>query len=120
MSKTQTLTRKALAEIYPSICKDWKIKVADLLMASKDAENIKFDNSFIEEAYKAANNEQKQMIQRNFDLTFMGISPRVSSLEEIYKLLKVKRENVVPYSNPKTKLQKHSMLQLTSIISLCG
>lgn len=105
MKDTQTISRKALSEIYPTVCQNWKVRVADLVMSNPGSDKVEVPNNMIEEAYKAADQKQKSFMEKHFDLKFL-FPWQVNSIEEVYRRLKVKRSEVVPYSRPKNKRQR--------------
>lgn len=52
---TQTVSRKALSEIYFEVCFDWQKKIKRILDNNLLADEFKVSSSLIEEAYKDAN-----------------------------------------------------------------
>lgn len=52
--KTQTVSRKALGEIYPQVCSGWQTKITRILNQDQFAEEFEVSESLIKEAYSAA------------------------------------------------------------------
>ena len=55
----QTVTRKALAEIYPNVCEDWQSRIDAILSTNKFGDEFEVNDSFVELAY----NEQLSDVQ---------------------------------------------------------
>ena len=68
MKNSQIITRKNLSVIYGEVCNDWKLKIADLLVNQTDDKEIEVSNDLVKDAYKAANNDQKKLLEKYFEV----------------------------------------------------
>lgn len=111
---TQKINRKILAKFYPNVCQSWQNKIAVLIISNIESSDLEVPNALIKEAYSAADSDQKEFLNKHFDLKFLGVTKKPKTIQDAYKICKVDREKIVPYKSPKTKLQK----QLNSLVDL--
>lgn len=117
--KTQKITRSNLQVVYNSICQDWQKKLEKILLWS-EGKQIEIPETLIQKGYKAANAEQKKLIEKYFKIEKPeNIFEKYNTLDKIIK--KVGKENInLPYLKPKTALEKslNARVWLSVIISV--
>jgi len=62
------------------------------------------------ELYKTASNEFKQLLEENFGKEFFvpkSIIDRIQDLDDIWEILDLDEEDIVPFSKPKNTFQKY-------------
>lgn len=88
--KTQTISRCDLSAIYPLVCDGWKKKIAEHLVEQCNTDTIVVSNDLIKQAYAAADNDQKKLLQKHFDISFgrpttlAGIAKELVSLKNLF------------------------------------
>jgi hypothetical protein len=104
----QEISRKDLAAIYKSeICKGWKEKVAEVLIEQVDSKTIEVSNELINSAYKEANDGQKKLISKYFDIVIpKKITDRIQTLDDIYKLNNVD-DSILPFKKANNDYQRY-------------
>lgn len=81
---TQTIKRQDLKKLYNIACEGWQKRIADLILWDTSG-IIEVDNSVIEEAFNAANSDQKKEIKKYFKIISDELFD-VTSFEELCKL----------------------------------
>lgn len=80
---------------------------------------LKISEEQAKELYLTASKEIKIILEETFTKEFFStkITDRVQTLDDIYKILGKKREDLIPHKNPKTKQQKsqNALVDIQSI-----
>ena len=104
--KTQKISKSDLKVIYDSVCRDWQKKLQDILLWS-EGKTVEIPEELIKQGYEAANSEQKQLIEKYFTITVVKpITERVKNFEDILEISGKSLEEIIPWKNAKTKIQK--------------
>jgi hypothetical protein len=87
MSKTQTIKRKDLSEIYGKVCDGWKLKIANILVEQPEGSSLEIPTSLVKEAYSAANADQKKLVEKYFDITSGNSFAKITGYSDVCKAL---------------------------------
>ena len=107
MATNQKISRKNLHTVYNSVCSGWQERISKLLAEQQLNDEIVVPNTLIEQGYIEADAPIKTMLKKFFDLeVFQSIKDKIKTWEDVLKAANTTETDVLPYLNPKTKLQK--------------
>lgn len=114
--KTQKILKSNLKVIYDKICNNWKTTLNEHLLWS-EGKYIELPQDLIEKGYKEANDEQKVLIEKYFNIEKpKNLLKDVKSFDDVLKISKKTLQQILPYQNPTTenqiKLNALSKIQL--------
>lgn len=108
MTKTQTISRENLSILYNESCNGWRERINEVLYEQPFNSNIVVDEQELYKAYKEANSGLKKLIESFFHIeTPKKITDQIKTITDVYNKLGIKRDDVIPYKFPQTKLEKH-------------
>lgn len=91
-TKTQKIKRSDLKILYDKVCESWQREIEKLILWS-DSNIIEVFNDLIIKAYKEADVDQKKLLEKYFDIEELFDYTKIKSLEDVYKLLKIKESD---------------------------
>lgn len=107
MKNTQKIPRKALLEIYKTVCEGWKSRIAEAL-AEQTSKDIIIEDSVVEEAYSKANADQTKLLDKYFKRVVpKSIKDEINGLKDIFRLTKSKESEVIIFNKPKNAFEKY-------------
>jgi len=117
----QKISRKNLHLLYEAVknCSTWKTKIEQALIAQQLNDEITVEDSVLNEAYSQANDAQKKLLNKFFDIkTPKKIIDQIKDLKDIFRLTGKKQADVLPYTKPKNKAQRsQNALALIQVIT---
>jgi hypothetical protein len=96
--KTQKIDRKLILEILPTICENWKGKVAEIVINDTNLE-VSVDQSLIETAYKEADSKQKKWLEKHFSLDFFNMKKSFLKFKTFQNVLESVGESLDSFNN---------------------
>lgn len=80
------------------------------------SKTLKLDDSTAKRLYKTADAELKVILEESFGKRFFSdkLIDRIKTIEDIYEQAGIERADVIPYNNPKNKLER----QLNAVVDI--
>lgn len=100
----QKISRKNLQAIHSKVCQGWQGKIEKALAAQLFADEIEVSDDDLQTAYNAADADQKKMLRKYFTFP-QSIHDRIKGIDDIYKIVGVKRR--LPYPKPQNKFERY-------------